>query len=103
MDLERQSLWNLYQMRGLIRRAHGAWIATDSKSGKHIPWATEYSGPEHVLFGHDSRKGLQVHVLAHYSARVCLRLLGNACPVSQQLVCCRCRRTSISPADKLLG
>ena len=58
--LERQSLWDMYQMRGLIARSHGRWIATNSKSSKITPWATRYNGPDHVLFGHDSRKGLQV-------------------------------------------
>lgn len=60
LDMEHQSLWNLYQMRGLIEKRHGRWIATDSKSPKHIPWASQYAGPDHIVFGHDSRKGLQV-------------------------------------------
>ena len=60
LDMEHQSLWNLYQMRGLIERRHGQWIATDSKSPRHIPWASQYGGPDHIVFGHDSRKGLQV-------------------------------------------
>ena len=63
VNLERQSLWDMYQMRGLFERSHGRWIATDSKSTKIIPWATQWEGPEHVLFGHDSRKGLQVRPL----------------------------------------
>ena len=58
--MEHQSLWNLYQMRGLIERRHGQWIATDSKNPRHIPWASQYGGPDHIVFGHDSRKGLQV-------------------------------------------
>ena len=64
IDMEHQSLWNLYQMRALIGKRHGEWIATSSKRHKHTAWATVYSGPDHILFGHDSRRGLQVTWLA---------------------------------------
>ena len=39
-------------------RWHG--LEANPDRGKGIPWAQAWGGPDHVVFGHDHQRGLQV-------------------------------------------
>jgi bis(5'-nucleosyl)-tetraphosphatase (symmetrical) len=45
---------NLETSEGLIPEA----VETTDRGG--VPWAEAWQGPEHIYFGHDARRGLQV-------------------------------------------
>ena len=38
--------------------------ARDANRGEGLPWASQWRGPEHIIFGHDARRGLQRHPFA---------------------------------------
>jgi len=57
--LEDQQQEALLTMRSI--RADGTW----SKTFEHgTPWAERYEGPEHVVFGHDAMRNLQLYAFA---------------------------------------
>eukprot|EP00884_Botryococcus_braunii_P005168 jgi/Botrbrau1/14652/Bobra.0108s0013.1 len=60
VEVERQYLSVLYQLRE-VKRVRGVWVPIQDKSclGEGTPWAQVYDGDAHVIFGHDSRRGLQ--------------------------------------------
>ena len=70
--LESQDLLSLVTTRSLVPppadaspRARGArrWVGTrDTKRG--VPWAARWKGPEHVYFGHSTRRGVQQRAFA---------------------------------------
>lgn len=63
VPLTRQQLGDLYMMREVVNTT-GGWRAEEAKcdpTGKLGPaWASVWEGPDHVFFGHDHERGLQV-------------------------------------------
>ena len=49
------------RMRNLVRGAGGGWETVEKAAGGGAPWASEWPGPERVIFGHDAKRGLQRH------------------------------------------
>ncbi|HVW24887.1 MAG TPA: metallophosphoesterase [Polyangiaceae bacterium] len=67
---ERQDPWTLTHIRSLDGGAPSAQPGNES-------WSADYSGPLHVIFGHDARRGLQLR--AHATG------LDTACVYGEQL------------------
>lgn len=68
---------DMYKMRFLTQRradetaeSPPSWLALESRgaapdtSGELHPWATQWRGPEHIVFGHDAVAGLQREAFA---------------------------------------
>jgi len=79
IEMQKQRPWNLLNMRNIIERPtpkHGDLMinnqpATPRQSyegtGYHdlgAPWVQLYSGPEHIFFGHDAKRNLQIATYA---------------------------------------
>ena len=59
IPLQRQSLWDLFNVRELIQEKDGGWRMAEKNVERGVEWATMWNGPEHIIFGHDSGRGLQ--------------------------------------------
>lgn len=58
IPLEEQQPVDMYKMRNLIENSETLQPTSSDKEG--VPWASKWKGPEHVYFGHDAKRGLQV-------------------------------------------
>ena len=54
VPLEEQNVWELIHMRSIDEKTGQCW-----EDLKGTLWAQTWKGPEHVIFGHDARSGLQ--------------------------------------------
>ena len=62
VPLEDQLLVDLYRMRELAPGDDTKWhgLEANPDRGQGVPWATVWGGPQHIIFGHDHQRGLQV-------------------------------------------
>ena len=62
VPLECQSLENLTHMRNITQEDYfsGRGLVGSSKVDQGEAWASLWPGPDHVYFGHDARRGLQL-------------------------------------------
>lgn len=62
VPLECQSLENLTHMRNITHEDYfsGRGLVGSSKADQGEAWASLWPGPDHVYFGHDARRGLQL-------------------------------------------
>lgn len=59
LAIDFQEKRNLINMRDLLE--DGTATSVGGNLGGNRPWGVYYSGPEHVVFGHDAKRGLQQH------------------------------------------
>lgn len=63
LDIHHQSFLEYNKMRNLIQRENGVFESIEKP--KHgVAWASIWPGPEHVYFGHDAKRGLQLERFA---------------------------------------
>lgn len=68
VPLWHQQLWAVCSMRVLFLGADGVWRPFDGEKTPtpigSLPWAQCWGGPQHVVFGHDSKRMLQLERFA---------------------------------------
>src|SRR5699024_5340912 len=66
LPIERQSAKDMVHMRNLIEIENEGKLLYDATQSDKIgvAWASIWSGPNHVYFGHDAKRKLQEHPFA---------------------------------------
>ena len=64
IPLDRQSLEALYEVREVVPSERGMWRMAKKGLEEGLEWASVWNGPEHIVFGHDAKRGLQDRKLA---------------------------------------
>lgn len=64
IPLDRQSLHDLYEVREVVPDTQGRWRSAEKGMEEGIEWASVWNGPEHIVYGHDAKRGLQKRALA---------------------------------------
>mmetsp|Transcript_39158 Transcript_39158/g.79050 ORF Transcript_39158/g.79050 Transcript_39158/m.79050 type:complete len:286 (+) Transcript_39158:65-922(+) len=59
VPMEQQEFRNLLFMRTLSKNSDGSWQAMEQDAAGSSPWAGQWQGPPHVVFGHDAKRRLQ--------------------------------------------
>eukprot|EP00242_Pyramimonas_sp_CCMP2087_P017604 CAMPEP_0198205590 /NCGR_PEP_ID=MMETSP1445-20131203/9126_1 /TAXON_ID=36898 /ORGANISM="Pyramimonas sp., Strain CCMP2087" /LENGTH=393 /DNA_ID=CAMNT_0043877949 /DNA_START=318 /DNA_END=1499 /DNA_ORIENTATION=+ len=96
VPLHKQDLADVVEMRELVRKSEEGqgklkWKAVKHSKPNSTPWACEWRGPSHLIFGHDARRGFQSHPLATG--------LDTGCVYGNKLTACILDR----PADNSLA
>eukprot|EP01026_Neomeris_dumetosa_P021924 TRINITY_DN19074_c1_g1_i1.p1 TRINITY_DN19074_c1_g1~~TRINITY_DN19074_c1_g1_i1.p1 ORF type:complete len:291 (+),score=21.06 TRINITY_DN19074_c1_g1_i1:314-1186(+) len=58
-SIEQQQLVDMYTMRNIVT-CNGKLKATQEVGGDGEPWVNFWKGPQHIVFGHDAVRGLQL-------------------------------------------
>lgn len=67
LELEKQTVETMVNLRELEANSNDSHDDGESISAgvlTRVPWASLWKGPEHVIFGHDAKRGLQEYELA---------------------------------------
>lgn len=60
VPLEQQTFHDLLWLRDLKRKADSSWEGLESPEDGSVAWTSVWEGPEHVIFGHDAKRKLQL-------------------------------------------
>jgi len=61
LPLESQTFRDLLWVRDLKASPDGRWSGLETEAEGSVPWAGVWQGPEHIVFGHDARRKVQLH------------------------------------------
>lgn len=101
--LKHQLPEDMVSMRRLGRARGEEWLPfeKDNVDGTSL-WAQHWPGPEHVVFGHDAKAGLQQHPHATGLDTGCLygRCLTSLVLPSQEMITVPARKTYVRPGSR---